>query len=118
LRTGPGSVWRVCKDIGRVSLEFPALVVDIERRVEIRALALETDPMIEARSRRIVVVPHVPFADEGSLVAGFLKVLREEHCSLRRRPLVVGDAMVVHVLPCEDRRPARRAKRGADERIG
>ena len=95
--------------IGRVSLEIPALVVDVERWVEVSALALEAGPMVEAGSRGVVVVTHVPLADKGRLISGLLQVLWEEHRSLRCRPLVVNDLMVVHVLSGKYRRPARRA---------
>ena len=48
----------------------------IDSRIECRALSLETTPAIEASARRIIV-PHVPFAEERSLIAGFLQLLRK-----------------------------------------
>ena len=65
--------------------------------------------MVESRPRSVMVVAHVPLAHEGRLIPGLLQILREEDRPLRLRPLVIDDAMVVHVLAGEDRSPARRA---------
>jgi hypothetical protein len=99
----------VCQNIGGVSLESPALVIDIKRRVEIRALALKADPMVETGPWSIVLMAHVPFADEGRLIAGLLEVPGEKHRPFRLRPLVIDNTMVVHVLSGENRSPAGRA---------
>ena len=56
-----------------------------------------------------MVVAHVPLAHEGRLIPGLLQIPREEDRPLRLRPLVIDDAMVVHVLAGEDRSSARRA---------
>ena len=86
--------------------------------VEVLALAAEADPMIETRLRRVVVVPHVPLADKGGRVARLAEILGKENGPLRHRPLVVDHAVVMHVLAGQDRSPAGRTQRRADEGVG
>ena len=105
--------------VGDVAALRHRLAVDVEavRAREVRALAAEADPAIEAGLRRIAVAAHVPLADERGLVAGLLQILRKERRARRHRVDVVDDAMPVRVLAGENRRAARRAQRRRDERV-
>lgn len=62
------------ENIRIVALELTPLPIDIQSRIEVLSLADEADPVIETRASRIIVVPHVPLADEGRLNAGLLQV--------------------------------------------
>jgi hypothetical protein len=101
-----------------VTLERAALPVDVQHRIEIFTLPGEPDPMIKARPRTAVVVPHVPFADRGGGDAGALQVLRKENRPRRLRSLVVHDAMPVHLLAGQDRGAHGGTERGGDEGVG
>ena len=107
----------VGQHVGRVAgNRFPASV-DIQHRIEVLALATETDPVVETRLRGISVVAHVPLADKGGRVAGLLQILGKEHCPLRHGPLVVDHAMMMHVLAGQDGRAAGRAQGRADKGV-
>ena len=60
--------------VGDVALLRDALAVDVEHRGagawQVRALAAEADPVIEAGLRRVALAAHVPLADQRRLVAG------------------------------------------------
>jgi len=102
-----------------VTLERAALPVDVQHRIEILTLPGEADPMIKARPRTAVVVPHVPFADRGGGDAGALQVLRKENrhviglARVRRFAPLMGKA--VEVMEGED--AARRWLYGAAFRL-
>lgn len=106
------------EDIGVIASEGLVFAVDVEFGIEVGTLAFEADPVVEAGARAIVVVAHVPFADEGCLVSVFLEVLREEDCAGRDGALVIDHAVMVHVLAGEDGGAAGRAEGGGDEGIG
>ena len=106
------------QDIRVVALEGLALAIDVELRIEVGALSLEADPVVEAGARFVVVVAHVPLAHVGGAVTGLLEVLREEDGSLRDGALVVDHAVVVHVLAGQDGGTAGGTERGADEGVG
>ena len=108
----------VGEDVGVVALELLAAPVDVELWIEVGALALEANPVVEAGSGFVVVVAHVPFADEGGAVAVLLEVLGEEDGALGNRALVVDHAMVVHVLAGQDGGAARGAEGSGDEGVG
>lgn len=108
----------VGQDIRIVALEGLAPAVDVKLRIEVGALALEADPVVKAGTRFVVVVAHVPLADVGGAVAGFLEVLGEEDGSLGDGALVVDHPVVVHVLAGQDRGPAGGAEGRADEGVG
>ena len=97
------------------------MAVDVESPVgagaEIVSLAAEANPVVEARLGLVGFSAHVPFADEGGVVAGLLEILREEARALWCRHVVVDDFVPVHVLAGEDPRPAGRAERGGDEGV-
>ena len=104
--------------VGCVAREGLPLAVDVELRIEVDPLAAKRGPVVEAGPGGVVVVAHVPLADEGGLNASRLEVLREKPGARGHGPLIVHHAVVVHVLPGQDRGPTRRAERGGHEGIG
>lgn len=56
---------------------------------QVAALALEADPVVEARLRRVPCLPHVPLADQSGVVSRRLQILRIEHQPGRHWVLVV-----------------------------
>ncbi len=111
--------------VGDVALLRDAQAVDVETRLagQIRALPWEADPMVEATLRRVVlafagdVSAHVPLADERSLVARLLQILRKESQRRIDRMIVVDHMVLVGVEAGEDGRSRRRAERRGHERI-
>ena len=108
----------VGQDVRVVALEGLAPAIDVELRIEVGALSLEADPVVEAGARFVVVVAHVPLAHVGGAVTGLLEVLREEDGSLGDGALVVDHAVVVHVLAGQDGGPAGGTEGRADEGVG
>ncbi len=84
---------------------------------QVRALASEADPFIEAGLRLVAAVAHVPLADECGLIAGLLQQLRKEAGSGWDRSVVVDDLMPVGVNAGQNTGAARRAQRRGDEGI-
>ena len=103
--------------VGEVAFGFLVGAVDVEGLVEVGALALERDPVVEAFSRLVVVVSHVPFADHGGAVAGGLEVFGVEAGAIGDGALVIDDAVVVHVLAGEDGGAGGGAEGGGDESV-
>ncbi len=108
---------QVGEDVGGIAVEPFASSVDVEDGVKIDTLAAETGPVIESGARIVFFVSHMPFADEGGGVAGFLEVLWEEMGAGRNGTLIVDDMVAMHVLAGEDRGAARRAKGGGDKGV-
>lgn len=79
-------------------------------RREVGSLALEADPFIKAWAWIVVVLAHVPFAEEGGLVARVLEVLGEEHQADLGVVVVVDDPVVARSLAGQDRGAAGRAE--------
>ena len=107
----------VGQEVGGVALTLDAGPVHVQRRIDVRPLPPERDPVVKARTRVVARAPHVPLADERRLVAGVLEPDRE-----RRQVAGHGGAVVEHLVGVgvesrQDRRPARRAQRGGDERV-
>src|SRR5262249_9779794 len=84
----------------------------------VHALALEADPMMKARPRRIVNA-HMPFPDESIVIAGLLEPAWEGHQPVaeRRAIGVVGDAMRVRVLTGQETGAAWRPQRRRHESV-
>src|SRR5690606_34253882 len=55
----------VGQDVGRVAFEGPLLAVDVERGVDVAALAAEAHPAVEARLRPGARLGHVALAYRG-----------------------------------------------------
>jgi hypothetical protein len=96
------------------------LAVLVELRIEVHALALEAEPVIESGPRHVRVGVHVPLADERGLVPRGLQDLRIGGDARRQlHDLVHAHAVGVRIEPGEKRGPARRAEgrrhRGAVE---
>ena len=107
----------VGQQIGGVPLPLDAGSVDVERRIDVRPLPPERDPVVEPGARVVAGAAHVPLADERGVVAGGLQPDGE-----RRQVAGHGGAVVEHLVgvgvePRQDRRPARRAQRRGDERV-
>src|SRR5699024_7582672 len=60
------------QQIRSISLDLPALTVNIQRRVVVYALALKTYPSIKTRLRIVTGPSHMPLTEEGGLIAFFL----------------------------------------------
>ena len=70
--------------------------------------------MVEA-SLRLFRVSHVPFADEGIFIAGFLQQLWKENQLVVDRVIVIDYPMIVSVEPREYRCSTWRTQRCGDE---
>ena len=103
--------------VGGVAGHRVARAVHVQDRVLVDALAAEAHPVIEAGTRVVHVLAHVPFPDVGRAPAGLLQQCREEHRPLRDARCVVHHAVPVRVLAGQDRGPARRAQRRGHERV-
>ena len=108
----------VGQDVRIVALECLPFAVDVKLRIKVGALSLEADPVVKAGTRFVVVVAHVPLADIGGAVAGFLEVLGEEDGSFGNGALIVDHAVMVHVLASQDRSPAGGTEGCANKSIG
>ena len=103
-------VEREVGDDGRVVAgpDLAPLAVEVELGVEVLALALVRDEVVEARARLVVVLAHVPLADVGRGVAGLLQHLGKAVHPGRELGEVVRDPVLVRV--------ERRS--GCDARLG
>ena len=63
-------------DVGGV-LIFNSLPVNVQGRVVVHPLPKKAFPMVKARAGFVRMASHMPFAQEGGLVAGFLQILRK-----------------------------------------
>ena len=90
----------------------------IDFRVEINALAFDTDPEIDAWPG-LIIESHVPFADEGGFITGVVQQAREgDQLMAESVPrCIVADAMFVGVLPGEKTGATGRTERGGHESI-
>ena len=83
------------EEIGGVALGLHPRAIDVQRRVDGLALSRHRHPMVEARTRAVVVA-HVPLAEEAGAVSGLLQVEREtgrrwlSRAVLSVMPLVCG----------------------------
>ena len=98
-------------------IELYALAVDVEHRVVVGPLSAESLPMVESGLGHVVLIAHVPFAEEGGAVSVLLEVLREKDQIVGLRCLIVHDGMGVRKQTGEDGGPARRGERCGHERI-
>jgi hypothetical protein len=106
----------VRQQVRHVAGGFDSSSVHIELRIDCLALSRHRDPMIEARTRTVVVT-HVPLAEERRQVTGALKLPRKGRQLMARPRRVVDDAVRVGVLAGQKVRPARRAERRRRERV-
>ena len=74
--------------------------------------------MVKAGPGRVIVMAHVPLANECGLDASRLKILRKEPGATRDRPLVVDNPVMMHVLAGQNRSSARGTERGGHECVG
>jgi hypothetical protein len=105
------------QQVGHVTLLDRARAVDVERGVDGLALARHADPVVESRTRA-VVVPHVPLAKEAGAVACTLQRQRKHGQTMAGPRRVVDDAVRVRVLAGQQARAAGRAQRRGGECIG
>ena len=91
--------------VGDVSVLRHMFAVDVQPvgTGQIAPLALEADPMIKPRLRIIALRPHVPLADERSLIAGALQILWKEGQSRVDGVVVVHHPVLVRIEAGEDR---------------
>lgn len=94
-----------------------ACAVNVQLGIIINALTPEAHPIIESLTRLVVVMPHVPFPDEGGLVAVLLKVFREEPDGVGNGRLVIHHLMVMRQLAGKNTCPAWRTERRRDKGI-
>ena len=107
----------VGQNIRRVALVLPPRPVDVERRVDIGALAAEGDPTVEPGPWVVARAPHVPLADERGLVPGRLEPHGEGRQIGRHRGAIVEHLVRMGVETGQDRCAARRAQRRCDEGV-
>ena len=98
-------------------IELYALAVDVQYRVVVGPLSAESLPMVESGLGHVVLIAHVPFAEEGGAVSVLLEVLRKKDQIVGLRRLIVHDGMGVRKQTGEDGGPARRGERCGHERI-
>ena len=103
--------------VGGVAFLCDLFSVDVEEGIEVGALALEADPVVESGAWVVVVMSHVPFSNHGGAVSRFLEIFGIEACTFRDSALVIDDAVVVHVLARENGGAAGRAEGGCDEGV-
>ncbi len=84
--------------------------VDIQRRIVIYPLPLETHPVIKSFPWFVVFVAHMPFAHEGSLISGQLQIFRKESYRIRYGRLIVDNLVMMGVLTGQNTGPARRTQ--------
>ena len=87
----------VGEQVGRVTLRVHPFAIDVQRRVDRFPLPWHSNPVVESRTRA-VVVSHVPLAEETRAVAGALKLQREHPEAMAWSGGVVDDAVDVRVL--------------------
>ena len=86
-------------------IELYALAVDVQYRVVVGPLSAESLPMVESGLGHVVLIAHVPFAEEGGAVSVLLEVLREKDQIVGLRCLIVHDGMGVRKQTGEDGGP-------------
>ena len=95
--------------------------VFVDYRIDVLSLALETDPIVESRPARIVEA-HVPFSDEGGLVASLTESpgegIKRMADDVDPQPVVIRDQVFVGILTCQEARSTGRAKRARHEELG
>jgi len=103
--------------VGGVAFLCDLFSVDVEEGIEVGALALEADPVVESGAWVVVVMSHVPFSNHGGAVSRFLEIFGIEAGTFRDSALVIDDAVMVHVLARENGGAAGRAEGGCDEGV-
>ena len=107
------------QEIGDVAFVLAFIAVDVEHRIDDRAVAGEAHPAVVARPRPARIA-HVPLADMGGLVAQPLQddVIVGQAMAVRVARHVVDDAVPAGVLAGDDRGAVGRAERRGVERRG
>ena len=98
--------------IGDVAFVLALIAVDVQHRIDDRAVAREAHPAVVARPRPAGIA-HVPFADMGGLVAQPLQdaVIVGQAMAVGVARHVVDDAVAAGVLAGDDRGAVGRAER-------
>ena len=121
-RFGPGLLYELHREIGQkvsdVAFVLRFFAVDVQRRININALSLEANPIIETRPW-VRIIPHMNLAHVRRFITGLLHGDGGE-VQLEAGFVVIavsGDPVRMNIAPGQKTRSGRRAERRCDERV-
>jgi hypothetical protein len=105
------------EDIGDVAFLLHGFAIDIQDRIVVNALPLEAEPVVKPQPG-LVMVLHVPFADQRGFVADLLQSLRKLlQVGLGVLNLIVAHSVDVRISASQYGRATRGAHGQGDEHV-